>query len=436
MAFIIIFKPSNPIRKYNGFISSAKTFIESKNWKKADDALEKAKEIKNTPEIERLLAEIAGNKRIENMKREFDDLKTFLNGQARNKDKLKKCREFLGNYQSIPVNKDIQEMRDDTNRFISKLNVAIQNGEQYQKSIDAVNNLIKSEEYEKAEKELNKARMINDSEEVKRLSATITQGLERERKNGDKKYNAIKDKLTLSQYQAFQRNYPNSDHLPDLQNGLMGVDNKLPPEEYWDQKIEKNEMGYYEFTFEEHNGHQMIYIPEKGIWIDKYEVSWAQFRKFLKEAKIQFTSIKDNPFICRRDECPAVVTDEDAKKYCQRYGLRLPSIDEWEYAAGKGKYIYPWGNEPPDYKGIWRANCSGALGNKKETVSVNSFKEFASHFGVVQMAGNVWEWVIVGEAVTVKGGGFLSDKDGMKIENRPTKGITSLNGFRCIKGEK
>ncbi len=102
LAFII-FKSSNPNKQYNGLISSAKTFIESKNWEKASEVLEKAKEIKNTPEIERLFAEIKG-KRTEAMKKEFDDLKGFLKGKSSNKDKLEKCWEFLAKHEGIPGN--------------------------------------------------------------------------------------------------------------------------------------------------------------------------------------------------------------------------------------------------------------------------------------------------------------------------------------------
>ncbi len=142
-------------------------------------------------------------KRIAAMKDDFEKLKKFLAGGATNGEKLRKCRDFLNKHQNTPGKEDTQAMLDLTNRFISNLNAEIKADEQYQSYIDDVNNLIKSGDYEKAEKELNKARVINDSDEIKRLSATITERLIYERTNGEKEYKTIKDTITLSKYQEF-----------------------------------------------------------------------------------------------------------------------------------------------------------------------------------------------------------------------------------------
>ncbi len=58
---------------------------------------------------------------------------------------------------------------------------------------------IKIKDKEKIKKET-KARKIKDSDEVKRLPVVINEGLENERKNGEREYKAIKDKLLLSQF--------------------------------------------------------------------------------------------------------------------------------------------------------------------------------------------------------------------------------------------
>jgi hypothetical protein len=537
IAVLFFLKSFIPIWQYNGFISSAKNFIESKDWEKAGKALKKAKELKDTPEIERLLAGIMEQRLVE-MKADFDDIKDFLKGKSSKKDKLEKCREFLAKYEGISGNgektvifsevnlsisnldaevkldesyqnllsdageyikkgdypkaietlekarknrgtdtdeiaalskeieekqiaamrndfetlkkflagratekekiekcraflgnhpnttrnKDIQAIRDEIGRVISSLNADIISSEQYKMYIDAVNNLIKSKDYEKAEKEINNARKIKDSEEVKRLSTIITQGIKKERIDGEKKYNSIKAKLTLSQYQTFQRNYPHSVHLRDLKKRLRKADKNLLPEKYWDKPVMKNEKGYYEITFgEDNNRHHMIYIPEKGFWIDKYEVSWTKYNEFSTSSSIDY-------------EYPVIVTYEKAEDYCTKYGLRLPKEDEWEYVAGKGKFTYPWGNESPDKYGIYRANFLGDSDGFDRTAPINSFDKYSSPFGAVNMAGNVWEWV---KNKILKGGGSGSAKEYLKIINsRQLENWHWIQeGFRCIKDE-
>lgn len=436
IAAFFFLKTYIPERQYNGFISSAKTFIQLNDLEKANDDLKKAREIKgkDTEEIVALSNEILG-KRIEAIKEDFETLKKFLASGATHKEKNEKCREFLAKHQNTAGNKDTEAICYEANRFISNLDAEINAGEQYQRYIDTVNNLIKSEDYKGARKELDKAGKINNSDAVKRLSTIIAQGLETERKNGDKEYTAIKDKLTLSQYQAFQGNYPQSIHLPDLRERLKAADKNLPPEEYWDETIRKNSKGYYELTFgNEHNGHRMIYIPKKRIWIDKYEVSWEQFNKFVIDANIQFQPNQGSKYINTGNEYPAVVSFENAQNYCRRYGLRLPNADEWEYAAGKGISIYPWGNESPDETGIWRANFDSLKDGFEGTAPVKSFENFSSPFGVVNMAGNVWEFV---QQNILKGGGYLSilDKIDLKIEKKRYAKPNDKEGFRCVKEE-
>ena len=81
----------------------------------------------------------------------------------------------------------------------------------------------------------------------------------------------------------------------------------------------------------------------------------------------------------------AAHADLETKELANLY--RLPDEREWEWAASGGKRKYPWGNTGPNDK---LANYDVNVG---ATTPVGRYPEGATPEGLMDMAGNVWEWM-------------------------------------------
>lgn len=77
------------------------------------------------------------------------------------------------------------------------------------------------------------------------------------------------------------------------------------------------------------------------------------------------------------------ISYQDAQAYCQWLGRRLPTEQEWEYAArgGQRDVRFPWGNT---------ISAANANYNSDGTSEVMHYP--ANGYGLYDMAGNVWEW--------------------------------------------
>jgi formylglycine-generating enzyme required for sulfatase activity len=191
-------------------------------------------------------------------------------------------------------------------------------------------------------------------------------------------------------------------------------------------------------------------VRVRGFWMDRTEVTNAQFAKFVeatkyvtvaerptdpakypgvpKEALAPFSAVfkcpdrevtLDNHYqwwarcdganwrapegpgstLAGRENHPVVhVAYEDAVAYAAWAGKRLPTEAEWEWASRGGeRRKYLWGDElKPD--GKWQANVwQGKF--PRENTAEDGFQgpapvgTFAPNpYGLFDMAGNVWEW--------------------------------------------
>ena len=133
----------------------------------------------------------------------------------------------------------------------------------------------------------------------------------------------------------------------------------------------------------------------EAFYMDLYEVTNAQYKACMDEGVCEPPQRPDsytrssyfgNPEF---DDFPVInVNWYQAQAYCAWRGGRLPSEAEWEKAArGSDGRTYPWGEELD-------ATYTNFNYNMKDTTAVGSYEKGKSPYGLYDMSGNVWEWVV------------------------------------------
>ncbi len=143
------------------------------------------------------------------------------------------------------------------------------------------------------------------------------------------------------------------------------------------------------------------YVDVKPFYMDKYEVTNAQYKVFIKESGYQPEGNWKKHAKKGRENHPVVhVTWKDAKTYAEWAGKRLPAEAEWEYAAKGGRDVkwFSWGDDPDPQKANYRFQGESffdglgrlLFGRKINTKTVGSYEP--NGYGLFDMVGNVAEW--------------------------------------------
>jgi formylglycine-generating enzyme required for sulfatase activity len=163
------------------------------------------------------------------------------------------------------------------------------------------------------------------------------------------------------------------------------------------------------------DGMQQVYVPEgefimgdngdpyskeypmhpvflDAFWMDKMEVSNAMYQKCVNSGKCFPPVPRLNPYWGKwayRDLPVVYANWYAAQMYCAWAGRRMPTEAEWEKAArGTDQRYYTWGN----------TKANPRLANFADTLIGEPLPNYryplgASPYGVLNMEGNVREWV-------------------------------------------
>jgi len=198
------------------------------------------------------------------------------------------------------------------------------------------------------------------------------------------------------------------------------------------------------------NVNEMVYVSDFRFYIDRYEVTNGHYAEFVSASGHRAPDSADygkdswntwsgsRPPSGNEDHPVVGVSWDDAKRYCEWAGKRLPTEEEWQQACqGKDGRTYPWGSS----FGSGNANIEGSGDGYAKTAPVGSFSGGASPYGAMDMSGNVWEWTSSlyqnGKDYRVlRGGSWYYVAEDARCEGRSYNVPVVRNhlyGFRCAR---
>lgn len=280
---------------------------------------------------------------------------------------------------------------------------------------------------------------------------------------------------------------PNEICVPPVGTVEAAAVEVAPPEKDPEPKMVAIPMGTFEMGSDDGEGDErpVHTVKVQAFEMDLTEVTVRQYRACVAKgrcssvlANVEWVGMTEDTRALHRTFCNGprderldhpinCVSFDQAESFCRFVGKRLPTEEEWEYAARGPKGLrYPWGDKEP---GPTLLNGCGeecvALGQKHgeawtasypggdsfaSTAPVGSFPAGKSPFGVLDLAGNVWEWTgsphcdydtqECNQSQRISRGGGWSGDTAYNSNHRATyRGYGSLDersdslGFRCAR---
>jgi sulfatase modifying factor 1 len=198
--------------------------------------------------------------------------------------------------------------------------------------------------------------------------------------------------------------------------------------------------------------------------LDRTEVPVAAYARCVASGTCSPPSFSPGDARFDRPDLPVThVRWEDAATYCQWAHERLPTEAEWEYAArGTTGREWPWGvfyNPRLANHGAFAPDETDATDGYVGLAPVDAFPDGATPLGVLQLAGNVAEWVAdwwdldengfgydgrpqqnpkgppQGIGRVVRGGSYVQGEAWIRAAARGTPALhrSAVVGFRCAR---